>query len=260
LISKLLHDEFEEVSDSKVFKNHFKFKYQVLDHLEKLVEELLAKIKEAKKILRTAEIIELAKGLDSYKENKEKFNTGNNIDISRALKSDLFKEEENLINENKAIYSILQAAGDIEQNKFGYWGLSPWREIKPKTINDKIYLTLKYHGKPLHFVEIAEKINDIGFDKKSANAATVHNELILDDKYVLVGRGLYSLKEWGYKEGTVADVIVNILKEAAGPLTRDEILEKVLEQRLVKKATIVLALMDRNKFEKVEGEKYKLKS
>lgn len=260
LISKLLHDEFEEVDGSKVFKNHFKFKYQILDHLEKLAEELVMKIKEAKKILRTSEIIKLAKELGVYKENPEKFNTSNNIDISSALKNDLFKEEEELVNENKVIYSILQAVHDIEQNKFGHWGLSHWREIKPKTINDKIYLALKYHGEPLHFVKIAEKINDIGFDDKSANAATVHNELILDDKYVLVGRGLYSLKEWGYKEGTVADVIVNILKEAEKPLSRDEILEKVLEQRLVKKATIVLALMDRNKFEKVEGEKYKLKN
>lgn len=258
LISKLLHDEFEEVSGSKVFKNHFKFKYQSLDHLEKLAEELIIKIKEEKKILRTAEIVELAKELNSYKANKEKFNTNNNIDISSALKNDLFKEEEELVNENKVIYSILQAVRDIEQNKFGYWGLSPWREIKPKTINDKIYLTLKYHGQPLHFVKIAEKINEIGFDHKRANAATVHNELILDNKYVLVGRGLYSLKEWGYKEGTVADVIVNILKEAERPLSRDEILENVLEQRLVKKATIILALMDRDKFEKVEGEKYKL--
>jgi non-ribosomal peptide synthetase component E (peptide arylation enzyme) len=82
----------------------------------------------------------------------------------------------------------------------------------------------------------------------------------LDEKYVLVGRGLYSLKEWGYKKGTVADVVADVLNKAGEPMSRDEILNKVLEQRLVKKATIILALMDKNRFERVEGGKYKLRS
>ncbi len=260
LISKLLHNEFEEVGNSKYFKNYFKFKYQALDHLEKLAEELLEKIKEAGKIFKTAEIIELAKELSNYKENLDKFNINNNLDISHILKNDLFEENADLINAHKPIYSVLQAARDIEQNKFGHWGLSHWREVIPKTVNDKIYLILKNHGKPLHFVEIAGKINEIGFDKKKANAATVHNELILDDKYVLIGRGLYGLKEWGYKNGTVSDVIVEVLSGADRPMSRDEILEKVLEQRLVKKATVFLALMNKDKFGKVENSQYILKN
>ena len=109
----------------------------------------------------------------------------------------------------------------------------------------------------MHFEQIAEQINEIGFDGKKANAATVHNELILDDKYVLVGRGLYGLKDWGYKKGTVTDVIEEIMNEVKQPLTRDEIIAKVLEKRYVKKATIVLALMNKEKFAKAEG-KYSL--
>lgn len=259
LIAKLLHNEFEEVSDSKYFKNYFKFKYQTLEYLEKLAEELLEKIRETKKIFKTAEVIELAKEFVSYKENPDKFNISNNLDISHIFKNDLFEEDIDLINSHKPIYSILRAARNIEQNRFGHWGLVDWREVRPKTINDKIYLILKNHGKPLHFVEIAGKINEIGFDEKKANAATVHNELILDDKYILVGRGLYGLKEWGYKKGTVSDVIVEILRGAEEPMSRDEILEKVLGQRLVKKATVSLTLMNKDKFEKVEGGKYKLK-
>jgi hypothetical protein len=259
LISKLLRDELEEVNNSKYFKNYFKFKYQALDHLEKLAEELLGKIREAKKIFKTAEVIELAKELVSYKENLDKFNANNNLDISHILKNDLYEEDAELINNHKHIYSVLQAIRDIKQSKFGQWGFVDWREVMPKTVNDKIYLILKNHGKPLHFVEIAGKINEIGFDEKKANAATVHNELILDDKYILVGRGLYGLKEWGYKKGTVSDVIVEILRGAEEPMSRDEILEKVLSQRLIKKATVSLALMNKDKFKKVEGEKYKLK-
>jgi len=94
------------------------------------------------------------------------------------------------------LYSLIQAIKNLEQNKFGEWGLANSGEIKPKTVNDKIYLILKHNGKPLHFTEIANKINEVGFDKKKANAATVHNELILDDRYCLTSRGTYGLKEW----------------------------------------------------------------
>lgn len=259
LISKLLHDEFEEINNSELFKESFKLKYHSLEHLEALTLELLAKIREVKKIFMTEDLINLSKGLSAYKTHEDKFNPASSLDISGILVSDLFQEPVDAINKNKAIYSILQAAKKIEQNKFGHWGIDEWREIKPKTINDKIYLILKNNGKPMHFAEIALKINQIGFDKKPANAATVHNELILDDKYILVGRGLYGLKEWGYKKGTVAEVIERIIIEAGRPLSREEIINKVLGQRIVKKATINLALMNRQKFELIQDGKYGIK-
>jgi hypothetical protein len=259
LISKLLHDHFEEVNSHAYFKPSFKLKHQLLDHLEALATELLDKIKETKTIFRTDELFSLADNLQSYKNYQDKFTTPNNLDISNVLKNELFEENSVLVNSHKPLYSLLQAAKHIEQNKFGHWGHYDWREIKPKTINDKIYLVLKNHGKPMHFVDITNRINEINFDGKKANAATVHNELILDKKYILVGRGLYSLKEWGYQKGTVAEVIEEILKQADSELTRDEIIDKVMAQRLVKRATIILALMNRNKFEKTGG-KYSIKA
>jgi len=259
LISKLLHEEFEEVVNSKIFKESFKLKYMTLDHLEELALSLLKKIEAEKKIFNTAELINLIKELDTYKASSEKYQAQNSIDIASVIRSKLFNEDSELINEHKTLYSILKALGDVEQNKFGYWGKADWREINPKTINDKIYLILKNFNRHMHFVEIADKINDVGFDDKKANPATVHNELILDDKYILVGRGLYTLKEWGYKNGTVADVISEILTNSETPLSRDEIINEVLEQRLVKKSTIILALMDKEKFQKTEDGKYGLK-
>ena len=205
-------------------------------------------------------MIGLIKTLEAFKKHEAKIKESNGgaLDLSQALRSALPEDNIDAINKNKALYSILRAAKRIEQNKFGHWGIHNWPEIKPKTINDKIYLVLKNHSKPMHFVEIAGRINEIGFDNKIANAATVHNELILDDKYVLVGRGIYSLKEWGYSDGTVADVIENILSEIEdGAAVRDEIIERVLEKRVVKKATIILALMNKNKFERIEG-KYRV--
>lgn len=260
LISKLLRDEFEAIGDSECFKESFKLKYQSLEHLEALAKELLEKIQEIKKIFATEELVNLSKELPTYKGNEEKFSPAGNLDISGILNSELFKEKFDVINGNKVIYSILQAAKKIEQNKFGFWGINDWREIKPKTINDKIYLILKNSGKPMHFAEIAEKINQISFDKKKANAATVHNELILDEKYILVGRGLYGLKEWGYQKGTVVDVIEKIMIDSGRSLSREEIINKVLGQRMVKKATINLALMNRDKFEIVDDGKYKIKN
>ncbi|MBU4347406.1 hypothetical protein L6249_01745 [Candidatus Parcubacteria bacterium] len=258
LISKLLNSEFEEVNSDNL-KHSFKLKFQAIDHLEELAEELLDKIKQAKKVFLTEELINLIKELEGYQKHQDKLKAPNNIDISSALGGEFYNENSELINEHKAIYSLLRAARRIEQNKFGHWGVYDWREIKPKTINDKIYLILKNHGKPMHFAEIAGKINQVEFDKKQANTATVHNELILDKKYVLVGRGLYGLKDWGYQKGTVADVIAEILNEAGAAMSRDEIINKVLEKRLVKKATVILALMDKDRFEKADG-KYKVRS
>jgi len=257
LITKLLCTEFEEVNNARHFKNSYKLKYQTLEYLEELTEELLNVIQKAKKIYKTEEIINLAPQLKSFEKYREKLTFNSNLDISKVLKSELFEENSEIINKNKPLYSILKAAKKIEQNKFGHWGIHNWREIKPKTINDKIYLVLKDHGRPMHFAEIADRINQVSFDNKTANDATVHNELILDSKYVLVGRGIYSLKEWGYQDGTVADVIESILSQAEEPKSRDEIIKQVLEKRLVKKATIILALMDKNKFIKVNG-KYNL--
>ncbi len=259
LISKLMDSEFEELTGAKFFKDSYKLKYQDLEHLKSLAEEIILKIQESKKILKTEELINLLTQLEAYNKSREKFNINYNIDISNVLNNDFFDEPLEIINNNKALYSLLRSLKRIGQNKFGHWGIDNWREIRPKTINDKIYLVLKDHGKPMHFTKIAGRINEVGFDNKKANAATVHNELILDKKYILIGRGLYSLKEWGYKKGTVADVIIDILSGADGPTGRDEIINKVLEKRIVKKTTIILALMNKEIFEKVSGG-YELKN
>jgi hypothetical protein len=259
LISKVLPNEFEEIKDSELFKDSFKLKYHSLEHLEALALELLAEIRQTKKLFMTEELIKLSKELNAYRAHQDKFNLASSLDVSSALANDLFQEPADVINQNRAIYSILRAVKKIEQNKFGHWGIDEWREVRPKTVNDKIYLVLKNSGKPMHFAEIAAQINKIGFDRKKANAATVHNELILDDKYILVGRGLYGLKEQGYKKGTVAELIEEMILAASHPLSREEVINKVLEQRIVKRATINLALMNRKKFELTSDGKYSIK-
>lgn len=155
--------------------------------------------------------------------------------------------------------TLLRLFKDTNKNILGEWGFVSWKTIKPKRMTDKAYLILKREGKPLHFEDITNLINDAQFDAKKACPATVHNELILDDKYVLVGRGLYGLKEQGFEKGTVADIIERILQEH-GPLTKQEITEMVLQQRLVQKTTITLALMKKDRFKRLEDGRYALLS
>lgn len=156
------------------------------------------------------------------------------------------------------IYAHLRTSTKLKTNPYKEWGMANWKTVTPKRMGDKIYLVMKKHGQPLHFRAITEKINQAGFDAKKAYAPTVHNELILDDRYVLVGRGIYALKEWGYVPGVVADVISDVLKKAGQPLTRDEIVDKVMEQRLVKKGTVYLALASLSRFARNDEGKYYL--
>ncbi len=145
------------------------------------------------------------------------------------------------------IEALLKARKDLAKNILGQWGKTTWTTIKPKRMTDKAYLVMLKEQRPLHFEECADLINQANFDKKKACAATVHNELILDNKYVLVGRGMYALKDWGYQEGTVSDVIEKVLKEK-GTLTKAQLADEVLKQRMVQKTTITLALMNKDRF------------
>ncbi|MCX6792750.1 MAG: hypothetical protein NTY12_01875 [Candidatus Falkowbacteria bacterium] len=256
LLSKIMDAEIAAVEGSANFNPAFKLRYQELDHLEEMTKELLTKVKAAKRLFITEELLSLVRGLDSYNKNEGKLQSKEGLNLVEALRGIIPDEELELANDQKPLYSLLKAIADIEQNKFGHWGHGGSREINPKTINDKIYLVLKNNAKPMHYEEISKKINETGFDGKKVNTATVHNELILDGKYVLVGRGLYALKEWGYTKGTVADVIIDILSKSKQPLSKKEITEEVMKQRMVKKTTIDLALMNKKRFERVTGNKY----
>ena len=121
------------------------------------------------------------------------------------------------------------------------WGLTEWRFVRPRSIRDKVEIILKKIGRPMHFMEIANAIKEASFDHKNVTVQAVHNELIRYPQFVLVGRGLYALREWGYEPGTVADVIEKILKEK-GALSKKQIIEEVSKQRNVKVGTISLNL------------------
>ncbi|MEK7086844.1 MAG: sigma factor-like helix-turn-helix DNA-binding protein [Patescibacteria group bacterium] len=140
-------------------------------------------------------------------------------------------------------------------NVFGDFGLKEWPEIRPRGVRDKIYLVLKKHGKPLHFQDIAKYVNRFGIDKKPVHVQTSHNELINDDRFVLVGRGIYGLREYGFEPGTVKEVIIQLLKKR-GPLTAPEILKLMSQERFFRANTVLLNLQNRSFFKKTKDGRY----
>ncbi|MFC1600134.1 sigma factor-like helix-turn-helix DNA-binding protein [Patescibacteria group bacterium] len=171
-------------------------------------------------------------------------------DIQKALKS------KSITIETSTIISALEVDQRVKRLKGGF-GLMSWRHINPRSIRDKAYIILKDKKEPLHFIEIANNISEAGFDKKVVTTQAVHNELIRYDQFVLVGRGLYALKEWGYKKGTVADVIEGLLDKKS-PLSKQQIIDGVMKQRQVKKGTISLNLQKNAHFVRVGRAMYSL--
>ncbi len=176
--------------------------------------------------------------------------------IGEPKKIDAIAKEANIDDKNRAeaLASISKHLASLN----GQWGLVKWPLVNPKNIRDKIYVILKENGRHMHFNEISDAIKQSDFKRKDVTTQAIHNELIKDKRFVLIGRGIYALKEWGYEKGTVADIISQVLKEANQPLHRDEIVKRVLKSRFVKETTILLNLQGKPQFRRVAKATYEL--
>jgi len=231
ILEKLLKNYFVRLPASKTHNLCWRSLFTDMSFIEGAIQEVIKIIEAAKQPLTLDKIMQALQATDFYQAHRTQLN-------------------------EKIISACLGVMTVIDKNPFEEYGLSEWGLVKPKRMNDKIKLLLQKEKKPMHFVEIAEKITQVF--KKRAYPPTVHNELILNPEYVLVGRGIYALKEWGYKQGVVVDIIAEVLKNNAHPLTRDEIVRQVSEQRLVKKNTIHLALTQKQRFAKLADGRYTL--
>lgn len=154
----------------------------------------------------------------------------------------------------RAIASISKILATLN----GLWGLSKWPTVNPKNIRDKIFVILESKKEPMHFSDIAKEIRESNFKRKNVTIQAIHNELIKDSRFVLIGRGIYALSSWGYKKGTISDIICNILEKSEVPLSREEIVKQVLKVRKVKETTILLNLQNKKLFKKVDRNSYTL--
>lgn len=155
--------------------------------------------------------------------------------------------------------SYLRMSKQVGKNTFEEYGLSDWPEISVRGVRDKAHLVLKKRGQPMHFRDIVDNINETFHDGKEAHPQTVHNELIKNDKFVLVGRGMYALSDWGYKPGKVVDVLVRVFKGEDKPLSKEEVIKAVMKERNVKPNTIALNLQNKAYFEKMDDGRFVLK-
>ncbi len=231
LLTELLDDRVSKVGPDKVFMKGWRVKTADLHFIGDALEMLAKTIREANLPLDLAALLERIQTDSFYLQHAERLS-------------------------EKTILAILEVSAVIDHNPFDEYGLREWGSVVPKRMNDKIYLILKKVGKPMHFIDIAKQISEV-FGKE-AYPPTVHNELILNSHYVLVGRGIYALSEWGYEKGVVADVISTVLQVKGSPMTRDQIVQAVLERRIVKKNTIHLALTNKKLFSKLPDGRYTL--
>lgn len=234
LLILTLDDEIKNTKEIKIHKKLYFYDDENVRKFKEIISEIEKYLLERKENLEFEKIIELANECAARKG----FNK-----LSR-----------------ESISSYLNANKIIIKNILNQWGHEKWPHINPKSIRDKAYIALKKSEDSLHFTEIAEKINGIWTNKKKkANKQTVHNELIKDDRFVLIGRGIYALKEWGYSPGTVLDVIIEVLK-GKDQMGQDDIIGEVSKKRKVRKNTIILNLQNKKYFEKLPGKIYKLKA
>jgi len=152
----------------------------------------------------------------------------------------------------KAVASISKLLATLN----GLWGLAKWPAVNPKNIRDKIFVILETKHEPMHFSDIAEEIKNSNFKRKNVTVQAIHNELIKDPRFILIGRGIYALSTWGYKKGTISDIIVSILEKSDKPLSKEEIVKQVLKVRKVKETTILLNLQNKKLFKKVDKNSY----
>jgi len=223
-LDHFIHENYKKSWVSVMFKEEF---------LHNFMEESKKIVGDKNKPLPAEEFLESFKQTPFYLENK--------ADLS-----------------DKIILNYLELTVEIEKNVFGQWGLSLWKEVRPKDVGDKAYLVMKHHKKPEHYSQITEMINKSKFDTRTAYKETVHNELIKDERFILIGRGIYALSEWGYKPGVVSDVIIEILKQSSQPLSKEKIIEEVLKRRQVKKNTVLVGLSNKKLFKKVGKNAYAL--
>jgi len=275
----------QSIQKSDVYKDH----QEVFDELKNAINELGTVISEDDLLneLGTDEVTRnhiyflLTLGDPFYRE-KENTSFEHRWHIERKISEAVEKalgnifsslDEEDLISEDEIILRLknelteledkyrdeailrrwLGISKQIDRNPLGEWGPASSPNVRAKGIRDYAYLAVKRHGSPMHFREVAQAIEEL-FGKK-AHVATTHNELIKDKRFVLVGRGLYALTEWGYSAGVVKEVLKDILT-SAGPLTREEIIDRVRKERYVKDNTIVVNLQDAAIFKKLTDGSY----
>ncbi|MCF7833821.1 MAG: hypothetical protein K9L98_02880 [Candidatus Pacebacteria bacterium] len=243
------HDLLHHISKDKATQNHINFYLELGEYFKKHSDDKHFKArwsvndKIAEKIHDSLK--KLYAGLDD-----EDLISENDL-IKRFL--DHLKEVSEQYKDEEVLRRWLSLSKHISKNPLGEWGKISSPNVRTRGVKDFAFLIMRKHGSPMHFREVADAITKTF--KKKTNYATCHNELIKDKRFVLVGRGIYALAEWGYKTGIAREVIKEILKRD-GAMTKEDIIDKVMKERYFKKNTIIVNLVNSKYFKKTKDGLY----
>ncbi len=237
------HELLPHISKDKAVHNHVKFYLALSDSFKKHREDDHFHT-------RWSVSDEMASKVhDSLKKLYASLNDEDLIPESEMIKKflDHIKDISDQFRNAEIAKRWLSMSKTISKNPLGEWGKAHSPNIRTRGVKDFAFLVMRRHGSPMHFKEVADSISKV-FGKKT-HYATCHNELIKDPRFVLVGRGLYALAEWGYKAGVAREVIRDILKKE-GPLSKEEVVDRVMKERYFKKNTILVNLVNPKYFKK----------
>jgi hypothetical protein len=226
----VLGEGFTKHKEDADFNHHWSIDDKAASHIQESLKKLHVSVGEDE-LVKESEILDrfmshLDELVEEYKDNKD------------------------------VIFRYLSLSKGLGKNQLNEWGRTTSPHVRARGIKDYAYLIMRRENRPMHFKEVALEINKT-FNKR-AHVATCHNELIKDSRFVLVGRGMYGLKEWGHTGGVVRDVIVSVLKESKTPLSKEDIIKGVLSRRIVKPNTILVNLQNSKFFKKDKEGKYTL--
>ncbi|NCU28097.1 MAG: hypothetical protein EOM85_00265 [Candidatus Moranbacteria bacterium] len=221
-----LGNDFTKHKEDDQFKTHWTVDSDTAEKIRKALNKIYENLSDDE-LISESDLI--TKFLDEVKEISEQYK---NEEIARRW---------------------LSISKKLSKNPLGEWGKTAASGIKTRGVKDYAFLMMRKHGSPMHFREVAKAVTDT-FGKK-CHTATCHNELIKDSRFVLVGRGIYALSEWGYKTGVVKDVIRDLLKKN-GPMKKEDIVEQVMKERYLKKNTILVNLQNAKYFKKNKNGEY----
>jgi hypothetical protein len=179
LLTADLHSLFGDAGSLKRFANNLRLLADMIDSPEFVegddeLHDVWHRDEKAYKIAR-----KVAEALAS--------NNSNDFDSFLSATSNKYNLTE------PVILNYLSISKHFKIGPYGDLGSDKWIHINPKTVRDKSYLVLMKSKEPLHFKEVATRVNALS--DKDVHHQTVHNELIKDPRFVLVRRGTYGLKE-----------------------------------------------------------------
>lgn len=149
----------------------------------------------------------------------------------------------------KKLFALIPTINKVDGEEGKLYALHSNEKYFPRHRSNVIYKVMKAGEKPLHFTEVAQKVNDLKIVNKELDARNALNILIDDKRFAHTGiRGTYGLTEWGLRRELLPKLIEECMNKAGYPLSMDQIFHYVSKYKYTKKGNINAILSSNRKF------------